>query len=76
MVVAVGVRLSPRERQVLVLYADGYSYAGIGRVLGIGHSAVRLYLRRARGKLGVASSDAAIVVAWRAGLLAGWPVAV
>ena len=44
-------RLSPRERTVCLLLADGYSVAEIARELGISQDTVRTYTKRAREKL-------------------------
>ncbi|MBQ6947699.1 MAG: sigma-70 family RNA polymerase sigma factor, partial [Clostridia bacterium] len=43
--------LSPRERQVLLLFADGYTYAEIAEALGLDTKAVDNALTRARAKL-------------------------
>ena len=43
-------RLSPRLRQVLVLYSEGWSYLDIARTLGISIGTVRSRLHHARKK--------------------------
>ena len=40
--------LSPRERELLLLQAEGFSYREIARVLGIRETSVGTLLRRAR----------------------------
>jgi DNA-binding NarL/FixJ family response regulator len=46
-------RLPPRERSVAMLYAQGHSYKGIARLLGLSPATVRTYLRSVYLQLGV-----------------------
>jgi DNA-binding NarL/FixJ family response regulator len=57
--------LSPRERSVLDLLADGYSYNAIGQKLGITINTVRNYIRVIYEKLHVHSKSAAVAKAIR-----------
>ena len=57
--------LSPRERSVLDLLADGYSYTAIGQKLGITINTVRNYIRVIYDKLHVHSKSAAVAKAIR-----------
>jgi DNA-directed RNA polymerase specialized sigma24 family protein len=43
--------LTPEDREVLLLVADGMSQDQLARVLGIGHEAARQRVARARGRL-------------------------
>ena len=45
--------LTPRQREVMVLLASGFSRQEIADELGITHEAVRSHLRNAYGRLGV-----------------------
>jgi DNA-binding NarL/FixJ family response regulator len=49
--------LTPRERDVLELIAEGRSNAGIAGALAISHSAVEKHVSRVFGKLDLAPSD-------------------
>jgi len=49
----VNEQLSPREREVLLLTARGFTYGQIARGLGISPHTVDTYVRRIRTKLGV-----------------------
>jgi DNA-binding CsgD family transcriptional regulator len=51
--IASGDSLSDRERQVLGLLAEGYTYRSIAQRLQISPHTVDAYLRRIRGKTGV-----------------------
>jgi two-component system NarL family response regulator len=63
--------LSAREREVLVLLAQGLSNAEIGAELGIAVNTVRNHVRSILDKLGVRNRVQAAVYAVRAGLLPG-----
>lgn len=64
---ATGKSLSPRERQVIQLYADGYSGPRIGDRLGISKYTVQIHLDRIRKKLGARNRvHAAVLWALRA----------
>ena len=61
--------LSPRERQVLALIADGSENKQIARELGISEATVKTHLKSAFDRLGVRSRAEAVAVALREGLL-------
>lgn len=61
--------LSPREREVLGLIADGLSNGAIGCRLNLSEGTVKTYVRRAYEKLGVSSRSAAIAHAMRHGIV-------
>jgi DNA-binding NarL/FixJ family response regulator len=63
------VALSPRERQVLVLIAQGATNRDAARELGIGEQTVKTLLARAFSKLGVSRRSEAVAAAYEAGLL-------
>ena len=53
--------LTPREREILVLLAQGRLYKEIAAQLGISPSTVRAHLHAVYGKLGVKSRTQAVV---------------
>lgn len=61
--------LSPREREVLKLTADGMSGREIGERLHLSPATVKTHLQSLYGKLGVSDRAAAVAVAIRQGLL-------
>lgn len=62
-------RLTPRERDLLVLLAKGLSYPDAARVLGVGLGTVQGYVKSVYAKLEVASKAEAAIVASRLGLV-------
>lgn len=64
-----GHSLSPRERQVLQLVADGYENKQIVTELGLSEGTVKTYLRGIFQKLDVASRAEAVAVGLRRGLI-------
>jgi len=62
--------LTPRERQVLALLADGRSTQEVSEVLSISVLTVQSHVKNVLAKLGVHSKVEAIRVAWRSGALA------
>ncbi|MGW6733694.1 response regulator transcription factor [Streptomyces sp. NPDC055013] len=64
-----GVRLAPRELDVLACVAAGSTNAVAGERLGLRVETVRSYLRSAMRKLGTHTRGEAVVAARRAGLL-------
>ena len=62
-------RLSPREREVLGLMADGLSNVAIGGRLHLSEGTVKTYARRVYEKLGVSGRAAAIAHAMRQGIV-------
>jgi DNA-binding NarL/FixJ family response regulator len=61
--------LTPQQRQLLRLLADGYSYQAAGGQLGISINTVRNYIRNIYEKLQVHTKSEAVSKAIRAGLL-------
>jgi len=61
--------ISPRERQVLLLTAEGLSGPEIGRRLHLSPATVKSHLQSAYDKLGVSDRAAAVATAIRMGLL-------
>jgi DNA-binding CsgD family transcriptional regulator/tetratricopeptide (TPR) repeat protein len=61
--------LTPREREVLVLLADGRTNREIGEALFMSESTAGVHVSRILGKLGVASRTEAAAVATRLGLV-------
>jgi two-component system nitrate/nitrite response regulator NarL len=61
--------LSPREREILRLIADGHSAAEIAAKLFLSPATVKTHLQRIYGKLGVSERAAAVAEAMRTGLL-------
>ena len=61
--------LTPREKEVLVLTADGMSAPEIAQRLQLGAATVRSHLQNLYEKLGVSDRAAAVAAAMRAGLL-------
>ena len=63
------ITLSPREREILQLVAEGETNAEIAERLGIGHETVKTMLYRGFEKLGVRRRSEAVAEAQRLGLL-------
>jgi two-component system nitrate/nitrite response regulator NarL len=63
-------QLSPRERDVLRLLADGLSNEAIGKELFISAETVRGYIRKAMDKLGADTRTEAVAAALRQNLIA------
>jgi two-component system nitrate/nitrite response regulator NarL len=61
--------LSPREREVLVLIAEGLSAPDVGRRLHLSPATVKTHLQNLYEKLGVSDRAAAVARAMRLGLL-------
>ena len=61
-------RLTPREREVLVLIAQGFANKRIARELGVSEKTVKAHVGHVLAKLGVSDRTQAAVVAVRAGL--------
>jgi len=59
-------RLTPREREVLDLIAEGMTNKEIARKLGIGPGTVKAHVEKLIAKLGVADRTQAAVFAARA----------
>lgn len=64
-----GPRLSPREREILVLTAEGCSAPEIARRLHLAPTTVKTHLQHAYEKLGVSDRAAAVAEAMRQHLL-------
>jgi DNA-binding CsgD family transcriptional regulator len=61
--------ITPREREVLVLLADGLSSPEIAASLGIARSTARTHLEHLRARLGAATQAGLVAKALRLGLL-------
>lgn len=61
--------LSPREREVLALVAEGYTDEDVARVLGFAVSTARTHLKSIRGKLRARSRAEAVARALSMGML-------
>lgn len=66
---ATSPRVSPRERELLRLLADGHSYKTAAAHLGLSIDTVRFHLRNLYAKLHVHSKVEAVLKAARSGLL-------
>lgn len=64
-----GIKLTPRERDVLRLLADGHSNESIGRELFISPDTARTQLGVAMAKLGAATRTQAVAIALRRSLI-------
>lgn len=64
-----GPALTPREREVLVLAAEGLSASAIGERLFLSPSTVKTHLAHLYEKLGVSDRTAAVAEAFRQGLV-------
>jgi DNA-binding NarL/FixJ family response regulator len=64
-----GPQLSPREREVLVLLADGHGVAGISKQLFISESTTKTHISKLYEKLGAGNRAQAIMTAIRLGLI-------
>ncbi len=63
--------LTEREREVLLLLAQGYSNKEIGRDLEIAEDTVKTHIKHILAKLGVQSRTQAVLGAMRLGLVSG-----
>lgn len=66
--------ITERQREVLVLAAEGLTAAQIGRRLGVGERTVTTHLHRAYRRLGATGRMTAVAAAARAGLLPHRPL--
>ena len=66
---AFGSRLTPRQREVLALLADGASTTQIATTLGLAEETVRNHIRQLLRRLGVHTRLAAVAYARREGLI-------
>ncbi|MEQ8842038.1 MAG: response regulator transcription factor [Acidimicrobiales bacterium] len=63
------VSLTPREREILALVAEGMNNAEIAALLHVGRATVKTHLLHAFDKLGVSDRTAAVVTALRQGII-------
>lgn len=61
--------LTPREREILALYAEGKTAYDIARALGISSATVKFHTRNTFDKLNVRNKTAAVARALTLGLL-------
>jgi DNA-binding CsgD family transcriptional regulator len=66
---APSLTLSPREREVLLLLAEGLSNGGIAARLGVGTATAKSHVQRLLAKLHATNRTQAVMVAARQGLL-------
>ncbi len=64
-----GPQLSPREREVLTLLADGLGVAAISKQLYISESTTKTHISKVYEKLGAANRAQALMTAMRLGLI-------
>jgi DNA-binding NarL/FixJ family response regulator len=64
-----GPALSPREREVLKLLADGLAVSGIAKTLFISESTTKTHISKLYEKLGAANRAQALMTALRLGLI-------
>ena len=64
-----GLRLTPRETDVLALLADGLSHDAIGARLNISSETVRTHVRKSSARLGASTRTEAVATALRLGLI-------
>jgi DNA-binding CsgD family transcriptional regulator len=65
----VAVRLTPQEREVLRLVAQGYNTYAIGRRIGRKDRSAQTALKHIHAKLGTRSRLEAVLKAWQLGLI-------
>ena len=63
------LRLSPRQREVLILYARGWTRQQVAGLLGIALGTVDSHTDRAYARLGACSMPHAIVLAIKEGVI-------
>jgi DNA-binding CsgD family transcriptional regulator len=61
--------LSPAQRRILVLLADGYSKPQIARATGWSYETLKDYTERIRLKLGARNITHAVAIAIRSGII-------
>ena len=61
--------MSPREKEVLQLLADGFSVTGISKQLFISESTTKTHISKVYGKLGAGNRAQALMSALKLGLL-------
>ncbi len=66
-----GPQLSPREREVLNLLAEGLGVAAIAKKIYVSESTAKTHISKIYEKLGAANRAQAIMTAIRAGLISG-----
>ena len=63
------IALSPRERQILAMLAEGYGSVNIAAKLGLSHATIRNHVQHLLRRMDVHSQVEAVSVAFRRGLL-------
>src|SRR5205085_10014711 len=66
-------RLTDREKEVLILLAQGLSNVDVARKLSISEATVKTYLAHVMTKLGVREQAHAVLAAYQAGLVSLQP---
>jgi len=61
--------LTKREKQVLVMFSNGYDRKDVGRMLGISLEGVKSHTRAIRKKLDAANTVEAVARALREGMI-------
>jgi DNA-binding NarL/FixJ family response regulator len=61
--------LTPREREVLILLAEGFTNDAISNKLHISETTIRTHLSKVMTKLGVVDKTQAVIAAYRSGLV-------
>jgi DNA-binding CsgD family transcriptional regulator len=64
-----GVQLSPQEREVLRLVAEGYTDYAIGQRIGRKDHTAATYMKHIHAKLGTRTRTMAVLKAWQLGLI-------
>lgn len=64
-----GTPLTPSERRLLALIADGYTTVDTARLMGIGRATCVIYRLRVLSKLGARNTPHAVALAYEHGVL-------
>ena len=66
-----GARLTPREREILILVADGLSYKEVGAALNLSENTVKYHMGEVLHRLHLKNREQAVAYALRSGLAGG-----